>query len=330
MKDLSRRAAPILCCILCLTLFACTGAGGASGVSSDIRSSSSASEPASSRGAGSVDSALSSQAPSTADADFSAPDYPYFEKIEGHQYTEPIHIRYPSKETGTDKHAAVLLPTGYTEGKRYPVLYLLHGLDGSENSWMNMGAGYVIQNLHDFENVPEMIVVAVNCLVNPAESEDGLSPAERTDAYDKTREDLIGSLMPYINQNYAVRTGKDSTAIAGYSFGGREALFIAFTNQAVFGYAAAFSTANIIIDNPRLDPPLLDGFAIDPGSDGFRLILMNTGTSDSVVGSLPADVDQAMTQQQVEHLYYETDGGHEPSVWLHGLYNFAKRLFPPQ
>ncbi len=152
---------------------------------------------------------------------------------------EPDVIKY-SGVTDTYRHAAVILPDDYDDDKKYPVLYLLHGLGGSHKTWINKDADVIIHNLNYFNNVPDMIVVLPNSEVNKEEDADNLPIEERIAIYDKTEEDLINYLMPYIEEKYPVKTGRDNTAIAGNSMGGRNTIYIAFKHQDIFGYAGAF------------------------------------------------------------------------------------------
>lgn len=59
-----------------------------------------------------------------------------------------------------------MLPENYDENKKYPVLYLLHGLGGSEVTWLHKNADVIIKNMHYLYNCPEMVVVMPNSNVN--------------------------------------------------------------------------------------------------------------------------------------------------------------------
>ena len=122
----------------------------------------------------------------------------YMTEQPGYEYSEPETITYPSGITGTERHAMVLLPADYDEDEEYPVLYLLHGMGGSHRTWRNKDAHIIIQNLHYFYGVPEMITVFANSCVNEEESTEDLSLEDTVKAFDGTADDLVGSLMPYI------------------------------------------------------------------------------------------------------------------------------------
>lgn len=255
---------------------------------------------------------------------------PYFnEKQTGYDYRRPETITYPSELTGTDRHAMIFLPADYDEEKQYPVLYLLHGLDGSHRTWRNKSADIILQNLYYFEDVPEMIVVCPNSAVNEEEDTEDLDITEKIKAYDLTGKDLVENLMPYINSHYPVKTGRENTAIAGNSMGGRNTLYTAFTYPELFGYVGAFSSANVLDDGQYqgIMHPLLEDLALPSGIEDFQLIMLCVGRSDDVCGSVTYRLHDIMTDNKIDHIFYDTEGGHQNTVWQNALYNFAKKLF---
>ena len=254
-------------------------------------------------------------------------DNPYFtEKQIGYKYRAPITITYPSDITGTDRHAMIFLPADYDENKEYPVLYLLHGLDGSHRTWRNKSADIILQNLYYFDDVPEMIVVCPNSAVNEDEDTDDLEIKEKVAVYDLTGRDLVENLMPYINENYPVKTGPENTAIAGNSMGGRNTLYTAFTYPELFGYVGVFSSASVVQREGYngILTPLLEDLSLDKE---FELLMLCVGRTDNVCGNVTYELHELMTDEGIEHIFYDTEGGHQNTVWQNALYNFAKKLF---
>ncbi len=247
-------------------------------------------------------------------------------------YGDIIEITYNSKTTGTDRKANVILPLDYSEDKQYPVLYLLHGIGGDQNEWIGGGAGKVIFNMWAAGEAEDMIVVFPNVR---ARADDKGNPPDTYDpehfkAFDNFINDLRDDLMPYIEANYSVKTGKENTAVAGLSMGGREALYIGFSMPETFGYIGAFCPAPGILsyDNHlSAEGGLMteEEFTLPEGSDNFVLIVK--GKSDYVVGDAPLSYHEALEKNEVAHEYYETKGAHDFGVWKHGLYNFIKNIF---
>ena len=255
-------------------------------------------------------------------------DNPYFmKKIIGFRYNKAERIQYESEVTNSTKHAYVLLPPNYDESKKYPVLYLLHGWGGSDKTWLNKDADIIIQNSFYLDDVQEMIVVFPNSCVNKEESvpkEDFIADSK---IYDLTEKDLMTSLMPYVNEHYSTYTDRNHTAIAGYSLGGKESLYTAFTHQDVFGYVGSFSTVSPIPDENGVEyAATMTDFVIDENIGGFHYMLINTGVDDPYIAGVHT-VENALKRNQIPHVYYEMEGRHENKVWQNALYNYLKHIF---
>lgn len=251
-------------------------------------------------------------------------DNPYFAKKQpGYIYKSPDTITYHSDVTGTDRKAMVFLPAGYDENKKYPVLYLLHGYGGSHKTWRNKDAHIIMQNLYYFKDAEEMIVVCPDCVVGE-DVEDDIAFWEAIPYFDLTNKELTGSLMPYIESHYPVKTGRDNTAIAGNSMGGRNALAIAFDNQDLFGYVGAFSSVSPM--SGRI-PGIIDELKIDEKYGQFNYLMLCVGREDEVCGEVSYMLDEYMTEKGIEHVFYDREGGHENTVWKNALYNFGQKIF---
>lgn len=257
-------------------------------------------------------------------------DNPYFmEKMPGYDYPSPKEITYYSSITQTKRHAYVILPIDYDEDKEYPVLYLMHGLHGSHKTWLNKGADIILYNLYYFNDAKEMIVVLPNSEVNEEEDTEGMDIRDTVEVYDKIEDEMINCLMPYIEDNYSVAKGRENTAIAGNSMGGRSTMQIAFKHQELFGYVGAFSSANVIgkQEYGHVVHPVLDDVKIDENAGNFKMIMLMVGRSDDVCGSCTYELHNRMVENGIDHIFYETEGGHQNTVWQNALYNFGQRLF---
>jgi putative tributyrin esterase len=133
----------------------------------------------------------------------------------------------------------VFLPASYfapnAKTRRYPVLYLLHGLGGNEEEMALSGEWNVLQDLRRSHKVGEFLVAAPDgsdtFFIN---SEDG-----------KTRygDFLLREFLPFIERRYRVRSGRASRGITGFSMGGYGALRMAFAHPDLFGSISAHSAA---------------------------------------------------------------------------------------
>lgn len=251
---------------------------------------------------------------------------------EGVTYCEMKEITYDSKTTGTTRKANVILPPGYSEDKEYPILYLLHGIGGDHNEWKGGEPVNVISNLLAVGEAKEMIVVMPNVR---ARADDTGNPQdiytlEHYKAFDNFINDLRDDLMPFMEANYAVAKGKENTAVAGLSMGGREALYIGFSMPETFGYIGAFCPAPGLLAYTNFGVAedglfTKETFTLPEGSDNFVMIV--AGKSDNIVGVFPSTYHATLEENGIEHVYYETEGGHDFNVWKHGLYNYVKSIF---
>lgn len=272
----------------------------------------------------------SSQQMSTYDAysdtDYNVPDG-YTDAIDGRQYGESEIIEYYSTYAHKYKKAEVILPYGYDTSKAYPVLYLLHGMGGDYGVWGGMGAKYIVQNAHYDYDAPDMIIVSPTVFTSATyDSEEGLSFKVLTSQYDNFFYELEDNLMPLIESRYSVKTGRDNTAIAGYSLGGRESSYIGFRDPARFGYIGAFSATNGIFKDEVWADAALKGYDCTTLKDNYKLLLYQVGTEDPYIQGV-REFKQLFDEYGVQCLYYEMPGSHEGAVWQHGLYNFARRIF---
>lgn len=244
------------------------------------------------------------------------------------EYGTIDYVKYDSATTGTQRKLKVLLPAGYDESRTYPVLYLLHGIGGDQNEWLNAKPDIVIGNLIASGEAPEMIVVFPNVRAranDAANPKDIYTPAHFA-AFDNFINDLRNDLMPYMKEHYAVAEGRENTAVAGLSMGGREALYIGLTMPETFGYVGAFCPApGVLPYNVEKGLFRTEDFRAAEGFETF--IMINAGKTDGVVGDWPQTYSDTLTANGTEHIFYITDGGHDFQVWKHGLYNFAKRIF---
>src|SRR5450759_5833586 len=72
-------------------------------------------------------------------------------------------ISYPSKTVGSNRKALIYIPPNYSKNRKYPVLYLLHGIGGDEKEWLKGGQPQIIlDNLYAENKLQPMIVIMPN------------------------------------------------------------------------------------------------------------------------------------------------------------------------
>ena len=259
-----------------------------------------------------------------------------YERKDDVTYGTVVHKTYDSKTTGLTRGVNIILPPNYDEAKKYPVLYLLHGIFGNEYVLINDNNNKIVEisgNLIAEGKAKEMIIVLPNMF---AASDKDLQPgftAESTAAYDNFINDLVNDLMPFMEENYSVLTGRENQAISGFSMGGREALYIGFTRPDLFGYVLAVAPAPGLTpgkDWAMTHPGQMqeDELKIKSSEETPYLIMVCCGTKDSVVGSFPKSYHNILDQNEVNHIWYEVPGAdHDSNAIRSGLYNFITSIF---
>ena len=243
------------------------------------------------------------------------------------------HITYFSAKANHEKGANVWLPPGYDKNKQYPVFYVNHGYGGDESAMLNgMGVREIASNLIKSGEAEPMIIVFTNQYTHPQRTVATGNGAEDVPYYDAFVEDLPGSLMPYIESHYPVKTGRENTAIAGFSMGGRESLYIGIMCKDKIGYIGAgapapgiFPTKDHIMDHPGCLSQ--DEIRIDPPYQPYVLMIAG-GTNDGMVGSYPEQYHNLFTEHGTDNIFIPVPGGgHDGSTVIPLMYNFIRCLF---
>lgn len=134
---------------------------------------------------------------------------------------------YYSKELGA-RPVVIYTPPGYEKDSKtnYPVLYLLHGSSDTEETWTKVGrANIILDNLIAQKKALPMIIVMPYGRAYPVISKSSGSLRNWVNLQE-FKKDFFGNLMPFVEENYRVKKDKDSRAIAGFSGGGGETLYL--------------------------------------------------------------------------------------------------------
>ncbi len=243
------------------------------------------------------------------------------------------HITYFSKKANRDKGANVWLPPGYDNSKKYPVFYVNHGYGGDESAMVNgMGVREIATNLIKNGEAEPMIIVFTNQYTDPNHASQTGNGQADVPGYDNFVEDLPDSLMPYIESHYPVKTGRENTAVAGFSMGGRESLYIGIECCDKVGYIGGAAPAPGIFptqDQFMTHPGVMskDDMRIDPPYSPY-LLLIAGGTSDNMVNDFPKQYSDLFTQHGTENIYLSVPGGgHDSSTVIPLMYNFIRFIF---
>src|SRR5579872_2225523 len=174
---------------------------------------------------------------------FPAPPEGFDTRRDGIDHGKLETVEYDSTTVGAKRKARVYTPPGYTKDRKYPVLYLLHGIGGDENEWPRGGKPDVIlDNLYADKKAVPMIVV----LPNGRASKDATARGpfnKQGPAFAAFEKDLLQDLIPFIEKSYSVNADRESRALAGLSMGGGQALNFGLNNLDTFAWVGGFSSA---------------------------------------------------------------------------------------
>ena len=231
---------------------------------------------------------------------------------------------YDSRILGINRRLTVYTPYGYEASpkKKYPVLYLLHGAGGDEEAWSSMGrAAQILDNLIQKGLAEPMLVVMPNgnpgqqaaCTMGLAETQIDRRDPKFQDAYVKS---LCEEIVPFIEKEFRAIPKPESRAIAGLSMGGGHTISASNLFPAMFDYicplsAAGSATAEQIAALKKA---------------GVKLYFLACGTSDFLYNG-SVELDKTLTEQGLDHIFYQSDGGHVWSNWRLYLNTFARKLF---
>ncbi len=233
-------------------------------------------------------------------------------------------VSYNSVTVGTNRKALIYTPPGYSKDKKYPVLYLLHGIGGDEKEWLNGGHPEVIlDNLYSENKVEPMIVVLPNGRAMKNDRATGnIFDKEKVEAFATFEKDLLNDLIPFIEKNYPVIKDAEHRAIAGLSMGGGQSLNFGLGNLDKFAWVGGFSSA------PNTKKP--EELVPDPAKakQQLKLLWISCGDKDGLIGFSQRTHNYLVTNN-VPHIFYVDHGYHDFKVWKNSLFMFSQLIFKP-
>jgi enterochelin esterase-like enzyme len=233
-------------------------------------------------------------------------------------------ITYASKTTGVNRRSLIYTPPGFSKKKKYPVLYLLHGIGGDEKEWYDKGSPQIIlDNLYAAGKIESMIVVLPNGRASKDDrSGDNIFAPEKVQGFATFEKDLLNDLIPFIEKKYPVLKDRESRAIAGLSMGGGQSLNFGLGNLDKFAWVGGFSSA----PNTKTPEALVPD--VETAKAKLKLLWMSCGDNDNLI-SFSKRLHDYLYERNVPHIYYLQPGGHDFKVWKNNLYLFSQFLFKP-
>lgn len=252
-------------------------------------------------------------------------------------------IWYESPTLKMHRRMTVYTPAGYDKGKKYPVLYLLHGAGGDEDAWTTLGrAAQIMDNLIACGKAKPMIVVMPNGNLDyqaaPGAWSKGMyKPMFKGDGATKeiaSMDESFPDIINYIEKNYHILKGKSNRAICGLSMGGGHSFAISKRYPNMFDYVGLFSAALFMKGNDpqssdiqemqkdkQFNIQLAKQFNARP-----RLYFIGIGNTDFLYKT-NADYRKYLDIHSYKYEYMETDGGHIWRNWRIYLTHYAQEIF---
>jgi Enterochelin esterase and related enzymes len=238
-------------------------------------------------------------------------------------------VRFWSKACGEWRRMYVYTPAGYEQNpsRRYPVLYLQHGGGEDETGWIYQGfADVILDNLVAEGKAEPMIIVMVSGVAHPAGD-----PA--ADAFNQmVTEDVI----PFVDARFRTLADRDHRAVAGLSWGAKQAYDLGLGYRDLFSWVGGFSGIIVIgefrvrpagYEDPEKFAAAYDGIFSDPKwfNDNYHLLFVANGEAE---GSGLKGMSALLKERGIDNVFYQSPRtAHEWLTWRRCLYEFAQRLF---
>ncbi|MBQ3285009.1 MAG: hypothetical protein IJH40_05125 [Ruminococcus sp.] len=259
-----------------------------------------------------------------------------FEKQSGVDYGTLLKdVSYYSSIAGDNKQVNILLPAGYDENQIYPVTYVFHGFGGDHNTHIDTDSYLVLlygNMLHSGLAKPQ-ILVGMDMYTDKLADKDDKTEEELRFIYDKAIEETGVDLMPFIEENYPVKTGRENTAVAGMSEGGAKSLCTGFQWLDKFGYIGSFAPDTGVIPTEYYkgtfwNTPYMQEFPQPNENNMPYYLYMTVGSED------PWNIDCTLYYRDVlnemgvkNQTDYVEGYGHDADFWGQCFYNFLSKVF---
>ena len=258
-------------------------------------------------------------------------------------------VFYWSTYTEKMRRCHVYLPAEYFTNptKKFPVLYLQHGMGENEYGWAEQGhTAQILDNLIAEGKAVPCIIVMDNGLNarKPGEQAGfgfggprpqgapGLRPqGPRPQGApgqggprrgfggfsEGFKNVLFNDIIPMVEKNYRVIADPQHRAYAGLSMGGMQAREITLANPEKFAYVGSFSSGAWNVDQVKAS----EGFA-----KNVKLLFMSGGGKENM-GCVEA-AKKIKDELGMNAVGYESPGtAHEWHTWRRSLYQFAQLMF---
>ena len=255
------------------------------------------------------------------------PEGDYYRPQQGVPHGQVRSIYYYAQSTGEWRHAMVYTPALYEQKKmqkkRFPVLYLQHGMGEDETGWSKQGhMQHIMDNaIAAGEAEPMIVVMESGDIKAPFRGGDNRAGfSEYGASFYKV---MMNDLIPYIDANFRTLADREHRAMAGLSWGGHQTFDLVLNHIDTFAWMGAFSGAIFGLDVQKS----YDGIFRDAEAFNKQIhcLFLSCGSEENFgTGKLADDLRKAGIKVD----YQVSEGTHhEWLTWRRGLKAFLPKLF---
>ena len=237
-------------------------------------------------------------------------------------------VYYWSTVTEKMRHGYIYLPAEYYSNptKKFPVLYLQHGMGEDETGWSKQGhMQHILDNaIASGKAVPMIVVMESGDIKAPfrgGDNRQGMSTYGNS-FYDV----MIKDLIPTVDQKFRTLTDRDHRAMAGLSWGGHQTFDIVLNNMDKFSYIGTFSGAIFGLDVKTAYNGIFNNAEDFNKKIHYFFMMSGTEGMDKMFGTKKL-VDDLNAMGINAHYYESTGTDHEWLTWRRGLNEFIPNLF---
>ena len=247
------------------------------------------------------------------------------------------------------RHGYIYLPNEYYTNptKKFPVLYLQHGMGENETGWSAQGkTGIIMDNLIAEGKAVPFIIFMDNGLDtrrpgDPSPEEmrrqfgqggqrpqggpggrPGGRPGGFGNFFEAFQQILLEDIIPMVEKNYRVIADTEHRAMAGLSMGGMQTRGITLANPTTFAYVGMFSGGTFSVDD------LKDAADFKKTN---KVLFMSAGGRETRMAEGDGSVGKAAENLKAlgfnAHSYVSPETAHEWQTWRRSLYEFAQLIF---
>lgn len=252
----------------------------------------------------------------------------YYRPQQGVPHGQVRSCTYYSETQQKFRRCMVYTPAGYETNskKRYPVLYLQHGMGEDETGWSTQGyMNHIMDNLiATGDCVPMLVVMDSGDVEAPFRPRPGKNVDEERALYGASFYDVImKDLIPMIDRTFRTKTDREHRAMAGLSWGGCQTFNTTLVNLDKFSYIGAFSGAIFGLDVKTC----FNGVFADAENFNKKVnyLFLGCGTEEQMGTK---HLVESLRDLDIKVDYYESQGtAHEWLTWRRCLKEFVPHLF---